>query len=79
MEGQEHWDNVTVSPKGTVTIKLRACLHRGGGLQVGEVTRLSLFSLIWSPHLLCKSDQIKVFRYSFSEAIPIFFNREVIC
>ena len=34
-------------------IKLRACLHEGGGPQIGEVT--------WggSPHLSSKRDQIK--------------------
>ena len=34
-------------------IKLRACLHGGGGPQVGEVTCGA------SPHLSCKRDQIK--------------------
>ena len=32
---------------------LRACLHGGGGPQVGEVT------CGWSPQLSCKRDQIK--------------------
>ena len=31
--------------------RLRACLHGGGGSQVGEVT------CGWSPHLSCKRDQ----------------------
>ena len=31
-----------------------ACLDRGGGPQVGEVT------CGWSPHLSCKRDQIKM-------------------
>ena len=37
-----------------------------GDLQVGKVTRLggvtllSIQSLIWSPHLSCKRDQIKI-------------------
>ena len=35
------------------TSTLRACLHVGGGLQVGEVTCGG------SPHLSCKRDQIK--------------------
>ena len=34
--------------------RLRACLHEGGGPQVGEVTRGG------SPHLSCKRDQIKI-------------------
>ena len=40
-----------------VCYKIRACLHGGGRSQVGEVTRsgavtrLSIKSLIWSPHL----------------------------
>ena len=39
-------------------------MHEGWGPQVGEVarlggvTRLSIQSLIWSPHLSCKRDQI---------------------
>ena len=33
---------------------LRACLHGGGGPQIGEVTRGG------SPHLSCKSDHIKM-------------------
>ena len=48
---------------------LRACLHGGGGPQVGEVaplggvTRLSIQSLIRSPQLSCKHDQIKMRDY----------------
>ena len=34
-----------------VCYKIRDSLHGGGGSQVGEVTRLSIKSLIWSPHL----------------------------
>ena len=43
-----------------------ACLHGGGGPQVGEVTRLgrvtrlSLQSLNGHPYLSCKLDQIKM-------------------
>ena len=37
--------------------KLRACLHRGGGPQIGEVTCGG------SPHLSCKLDQIKMRDY----------------
>ena len=36
---------------------LRACLHRGGRPQVGEVTCGG------SPHLSCKCDQIKMRNY----------------
>ena len=48
---------------------LRACFHGGGGPQVGEVTclgrltLLSIQSLIWSPHLSCKRDQIEIRDY----------------
>ena len=48
------------------TVWLTACLHGDGGPRVGEVTRLggatllSIQSLIWSPHLSCKRDQIKI-------------------
>ena len=38
-------------------IKLRACLHGGGGPQIGEVTCGG------SPHLSCKRDQIKIRDY----------------
>ena len=38
--------------------KLRACLHEGGGPQVGEVTQGGL------PHLTCKRDQIKMRDYT---------------
>ena len=34
--------------------RLRACLHEGGGPQIGEVT------FGGSPHLSCKRDQIKM-------------------
>ena len=39
------------------TLLLRAWLHEGGGLQVGEVTRGKL------PHLTCKRDHIKMRDY----------------
>ena len=48
---------------------LRACLHGRGGPQVGEVTdlggvtRLSIQSVIRSPHLSCKRDQFKTRDY----------------
>ena len=38
---------------GVAFSSVRACLHEGGGPQVGEVTRGG------SPHLACKRDQIK--------------------
>ena len=40
-----------------VSLSLRTCLHEGGGLQVGEVTRGG------SPHLTGKHDQIKMRDY----------------
>ena len=40
----------TFTPSGR---RLRACLHRSGGAQIGEVTCGG------SPHLLCTCDQIK--------------------
>ena len=40
-------------------VGLRACLHGGGLPLVGEVTRLSVSSPIWSPHLSRKRDQIE--------------------
>ena len=39
---------------GVAFSSLTACLHEGGGSQVGEVTRGG------SPHLACKRNQIKV-------------------
>ena len=39
------------------TYGLRACLHKGGGPQVGEVT------CGWSPHVPCKRDQITIGDY----------------
>ena len=45
--------------------RLRACLHGGGGPQLGEVTCGR------SPHLSCKRDQIR--RYSYS---PTALGRE---
>ena len=50
----------------TQVFRFRACLHGGGGPQVREinhlvgVTRLSIESLIWSPHPSCKRNQIKM-------------------
>ena len=38
-------------------VVFRACLHRGGGPQVGEITCGG------SPHLSCKRDQIKMRDY----------------
>ena len=39
---------------GVKKIHFRACLHEGGGPQVGEVTRGGL------PHLTCKRDHIEM-------------------
>ena len=44
---------------------LRACLHEGGGLQVGEVTCGG------SRHLSCKRDQIKMRDYMDRRVIPL--------
>ena len=38
-------------------LSFRACLHGGGGSQIGEVTSG------WSPHLSCKRNQIKMRDY----------------
>ena len=43
--------------KGLLNRGLRACLHEGKGLQVGEVTCGG------SPHLTCKREQIKMRDY----------------
>ena len=45
----------------TMFYKLRACLHGGGGPQIGEVTCGG------SPHLSCKRDQIKMKDYMDSQ------------
>ena len=58
------------------TVWLTACLHGNGGPRVGEVTRLggttllSIQSLIWSPHLSCKRDQIKIKNYTDGRVTP---------
>ena len=57
------------SNKGTSFLKcnsscLRACLHEGGGPQVGEVTCGGL------PHLTCKRDHIKMRDYMDRRATP---------
>ena len=44
--------------------RLRACLHEGGGPQVGEVTCGGL------PHLTCKRDHIKMRDYMERRATP---------
>ena len=44
--------------------RLRACLHEGGGPQVGEVTCGGL------PHLTCKRDHIKMRDYMDRRATP---------
>ena len=43
---------------------LRACLHRGGGPQVGEVTCGG------SPHLPCKRDKTKIRNYTNRRVTP---------
>ena len=49
----KQWRKLAIRP----TSPLRACLHEGGGLQVGEVTRGGL------PHLTCQRDHIKMRDY----------------
>ena len=57
---------------------LRPCFHGGGGPQVGEVTCLggltlqSIQSLIWSPHLSCKRDQIEIRDYMKRGGYPTY-------
>ena len=69
MEGQDQWVNVMVSPKGTVAIKPRDYCHGAWKPQAGEVTylgwvtRLSIQSLMQSPHLPCKRGQINMKAY----------------
>ena len=47
-----------------VTIRIRACLHEGGGPQVGEVTCGGL------PHLTCKRDHSKMRDYMDRRVTP---------
>ena len=47
-----------------ICLKVRACLHEGGGPQVGEVTCGGL------PHLSCKSDHIKMRDYMDKRVTP---------
>ena len=49
---------------GNVAILIRACLHGGGGPQIGEVTCGG------SPHLSCKRDQIKMRDYMDRRVTP---------
>ena len=49
---------------GNIKITLRACLHEGGGPQVGEVTCGAL------PHLSCKRDHIKMRDYMDRSVTP---------
>ena len=49
---------------GNVSILKSACLHGGGGPQVGEVTCGG------SPHLSCKRDQIKMRDYMDRRVTP---------
>ena len=49
---------------GNVAILIRACLHGGGGPQIGEVTGGG------SPHLSCKRDQIKMRDYMDRRVTP---------
>ena len=49
---------------GNVAILISACLHGGGGPQIGEVTCGG------SPHLSCKRDQIKMRDYMDRRVTP---------
>ena len=51
--GEQFTDAINVFRSSSVA-RLRACLHEGGGPQVGEVTCGGL------PHLTCKRDHIKM-------------------
>ena len=56
--------------------RLRAGLHGGEGPQVGAVTRLggvprlSIYSVIWAPHLSCKRNEIKMGDYMDGRVTP---------
>ena len=60
-------------------IDIRACLHEGGGPQVGEVTCGG------SPHLTCKRDHIKMRDYMDRRVTspiwgpPLYVNRPLVC
>ena len=45
-------------------LSLRACLHGGGGSQIGDVT------CVWSPHISCKRDKIKMRDYMDRQVTP---------
>ena len=78
-ETQSNQTSSAVRSRGTSFFNLyvlRACLHGGWGPQVGEVTRLggvtrlSIYSVIWSPHLSCKRNQIKLRDYMDRRVTP---------
>ena len=58
------WNPVIARLINPMIARLRACLHGGGGPQVGEVTCGG------SPHLSCKRDQIKMRDYYGQSGYP---------
>ena len=58
------WNPVIARLINPMITRLRACLHGGGGPQVGEVTCGG------SPHLSCKRDQIKMRDYYGQSGYP---------
>ena len=52
-----HHGKSIAKPAKLYSVSFRACLHGGGGSQVGEVTCSG------SPHLSCKRDKIKMRDY----------------
>ena len=63
----------------------RACLRWGRGPQVGKVTRwgwvtrLSIYSLIWSLHLPCKRNEIKIRDYMDRRVTPPTWSPSLPC
>ena len=78
-ETQSNQTSSAVRSRGTSYFNLyvlRACLHGGEGPQVGAVTRLggvtrlSIYSVIWAPHLSCKRNEIKMGDYMDRRVTP---------
>ena len=53
----QHQETTIIFRFFSICFTIRACLHGGGGPQIGEVI------CGWSPHLSCKRDQIKMRDY----------------
>ena len=56
-ETSHHGKSIIAKPARLYSVSFSACLHGGGGPQVGEVTCGAL------PHLSCKRDKIKMRDY----------------